>query len=226
MQPEKVRLNNANFLRYMSNHYFDCLSGGLYWALNISVSPTWNQPLVLGVGKSGLRHFTEIGFFIGLVLWIFEVAATALHWQTHIFGGIFATVLLESIAAKIIGAILIILGFTLFVLALIAFGRSWRVGIDERTPGELVTQGIFAHSRNPIFLLIALYFIGTFLINGMLFFLIAALITVSGIHYQILQEERFLSQHYKKPYRIYHNAVGRYFTWKRMQIQDEISILM
>jgi hypothetical protein len=54
------------------------------------------NPLVLGVGKGGIRRATEIGFFIGLVLWIYEVAAAALHWQTRIFGGIFTTTLLDS----------------------------------------------------------------------------------------------------------------------------------
>jgi protein-S-isoprenylcysteine O-methyltransferase Ste14 len=108
------------------------------------------NPLVLGVGKGGIRRATEIGFFIGLVLWIYEVAAAALHWQTRIFGGIFTTILFDSHLAKSIGVVMITGGFVLFVLVLVAFGQSWRGGIDERTPGELVTHGIFAYSRNPI----------------------------------------------------------------------------
>jgi protein-S-isoprenylcysteine O-methyltransferase Ste14 len=59
------------------------------------------------------------------------------------------------------------------------------------------------------------YFIGTFLINGTLFFLIAALIVVFGIHYQILQEEKFLDKNYGQSYQDYCNSVARYFTWKR-----------
>jgi protein-S-isoprenylcysteine O-methyltransferase Ste14 len=75
------------------------------------------------------------------------------------------------------------------------------------------------------FLFIDLYFIGTFLINGTLFFLLTALIIVIGIHYQILQEERFLTQHYGDSYREYYNTVGRYFTWKQALIQGRISSL-
>jgi len=183
------------------------------------------NPLVLGVGKAGVRRATEIGFFIGLVLWIYEIAAATLHWQTRIFGGIFTTILLDSQLAKSTGAVMIICGFVLFVLALVAFGQSWRVGIDERTPGELVTHGIFAYSRNPIFLFIDLFFIGTFLINGTLFFLLTSLIVVIGIHYQILQEERFLTQHYGDSYRDYRSAVGRYFTWKQALTLGRISSL-
>ena len=181
------------------------------------------NPLVLGVGKGGIRRITEIGFFIGLALWIYEVAAAALHWSTRIFGGIFTSVLLDSFVAKSIGVVLVTGGFTLFISALVAFGQSWRVGIDERNPGELVTHGIFTYSRNPIFLFIDLYFIGTFLINSTLFFLLAALIVVIGIHYQILQEERFLLQHYGDSYRVYRNAAGRYLTWKRAHTQGHIS---
>ena len=181
------------------------------------------NPLVLGVGKGGIRRITEIGFFVGLVLWIYEVAATALHWTTHLFGGIFTSVLLNSLAAKSIGVVLITCGFALFVSALVAFGQSWRVGIDIRTPGELVTHGIFTYSRNPIFLFIDLYFLGTFLINGTLFFLLAALIVIVGIHYQILQEERFLLQYYGNSYQEYCYAAGRYFTWKRVRPSGQIS---
>jgi len=30
-------------------------------------------------------------------------------------------------------------------------GLSWRIGIDEKNRSGLVTQGLFALSRNPIF---------------------------------------------------------------------------
>ncbi|MFZ6027343.1 MAG: methyltransferase family protein [Chloroflexota bacterium] len=87
----------------------------------------------------------------------------------------------------------------------------WRVGIDKRKPGQLVTHGAFAFSRNPIFLFIDLYFVGTFLLNGHVFFLLAALLVVVGLHYQILQEEQFLSQRYGKTYQAYQSQIRRYF---------------
>ena len=86
------------------------------------------------------------------------------------------------------------------------------MGIDKSAPGELVATGIFTVSRNPIFLFIDLYFAGTFLVNGTLIFLLFAALVVLGMHYQILQEERFLAGAHGEAYRRYCTVVGRYLT--------------
>jgi protein-S-isoprenylcysteine O-methyltransferase Ste14 len=116
----------------------------------------------------------------------------------------------DHVVAQTAGAALIAMGLFLFVLALASFGASWRVGIDEEHPGGLVTGGIFHFTRNPIFVFLDAYFVGTFLINGTLFFLLAALLGVTLIHYQILQEERFLEGRYGDPYREYKRTAPRY----------------
>jgi protein-S-isoprenylcysteine O-methyltransferase Ste14 len=84
------------------------------------------------------------------------------------------------------------------------------VGIDNQAPGELVTTGVFAFSRNPIFVFVDLYFIGIFLLNGTVIFLAAVLVVV-GLHYQILQEEQFLRAQYGQAYRYYRAGAPRYF---------------
>jgi protein-S-isoprenylcysteine O-methyltransferase Ste14 len=189
---------------------FVFIGRSIYLYLRVGVNP-----LVLGVGKAGYRRFVELLFFVGLTLWIIEVAAYALDWEWHLFGGVFEAVLLTAISAKFVGMLMIVAGFTLFVLALVAFGQSWRVGIDEQSPGDLITHGVFGISRNPIFLFIDLYFVGTFLISGTVFFLLMAIVVVVGLHYQILQEERFLNQHYGVPYQAYCENVSRYLTLRR-----------
>lgn len=80
----------------------------------------------------------------------------------------------------------------------------------------LVTTGIFAISRNPIFIFLDLYFIGTFLINGTLSFLIAAVLAVVGNHNQIVREEKFLASRYGKPYQDYRVRTPRYFSLRRI----------
>jgi len=106
------------------------------------------------------------------------------------------------------------LSVAVFILALVSFGASWRIGIDAKTPGGLVTTGIFALSRNPIFVFLDLYAFGTFLINGTLGFLLFALILAVGIHYQIIQEESFLRRTYGKAYHDYCRRTARYFSRK------------
>ena len=77
-----------------------------------------------------------------------------------------------------------------------AFGNSWRVGIDERTPGELDSRGIFVLTRNPISLSLIVYASGTFLIYGRLILLVFGVLIVVGVQYQIIQEEKFLLDRY------------------------------
>ena len=55
-----------------------------------------------------------------------------------------------------------------------------------------------------------MYFLGTWLIYPNLFFGIAAILTIGGIHWQILQEERFLVRQYGEEYRNYMKKVRRY----------------
>jgi protein-S-isoprenylcysteine O-methyltransferase Ste14 len=105
---------------------------------------------------------------------------------------------------------LILIGFILFLLSLAAFGKSWRVGIDSKNPGKLVTNGIFSITRNPIFVYIDFYFIGTALINTNILFILFAVIVIIGLHYQILQEEKFLSNFYGEEYSEYKKRVRRY----------------
>jgi len=55
-------------------------------------------------------------------------------------------------------------GLSLLSGSLISFGKTFRVGIDTSRPDKLVTNGIFAHSRNPIYVALAFILLGQFLI--------------------------------------------------------------
>jgi protein-S-isoprenylcysteine O-methyltransferase Ste14 len=169
------------------------------------------QPITLGVGKRGYQRIVEIFFFVGLSLWMVEIVIHALNLNVQILPSTFFIQLPDSEIAKIIGVVIIMVGFGIFIYALASFGTSWRIGIDTQKPGDLVTTGIFAFSRNPIFVFIDLYFVGTFLINGTLIFLIFAVLMVLGLHYQILQEEKFLTHTYGNAYDNYRAGTGRYF---------------
>jgi protein-S-isoprenylcysteine O-methyltransferase Ste14 len=173
------------------------------------------NPFALGAGKKGLHRLFELALFPWLVLWLLAIMVSALHSPRWLLSAIGTPVLLNSLPFQIVGCFLIGFGNFMFVWALISFGSSWRVGIDERKAGALVTGGVFAFSRNPIFVFLDLYFVGTFLINGTLVFLIFAGVTILGIHYQILQEEKFLTVKYGQKYREYCSRTGRYFGLKK-----------
>lgn len=165
---------------------------------------------VLGIGKKGSKAILEIFFFFGLAIWTYEVIAHSVHMEFHLLPGVFYFELFDLYWMKVAGVFLTVGGLTIFVLSLVSFGNSWRVGIDNRNPGNLVTTGIFSITRNPIFVFLDLYLLGTWLIYANLFFGMAAALTAIGIHWQILQEEKFLLAQYGERYREYMKAVGRY----------------
>ena len=71
-------------------------------------------------------------------------------------------------------------GLGLFILSLISFGDSWRIGIDTRSAGDLVMTGVFSLTRNPIFLFLDVYFLGTWLIYPNLFFGVFVILTAAA----------------------------------------------
>lgn len=169
------------------------------------------RAFVIGQGKKGFQLALEVSFFVGLIIWSIEVVAHAVHLSFHIFPAVFHTIMFNRLLLKIIGVVLICLGYVIFIVALRTLGRSLRIGIDNKHPDTLVTDGIFALSRNPIFLSLFLLFIGMVFIHSNLFFLISAAIVVFGFHYQVLQEEKFLLKQYGESYRRYMSTVRRYF---------------
>jgi protein-S-isoprenylcysteine O-methyltransferase Ste14 len=171
------------------------------------------SPIALGSGKRGFDRAIELAFVVGLAIWITELALYAFRSDFRIFRSPLDATLITSVPAKLVGVLLLSAGLAIFVWALASFGDSWRVGIDQRKPGELVTKGAFAFSRNPIFMSLDLYLVGTFLINGTMIFLLFTIIVVAGIHYQIRNEERFLTSHYGQAYWDYCARTERYLTW-------------
>lgn len=171
------------------------------------------NPIAIGGGKRGLVLAVELIAFAGLAVWIVEILLSALDSSFHLFPSSLNLQLIDSLAAKFIGVALVTTGLIIFTLAYVSFGDSWRVGFDVKTPGALVTTGVFAVSRNPIYLFLDLWFFGIFLINGTLMFLIFAALTAAVVHWQILQEEEFLFHLYGQPYQDYLARTQRYVTW-------------
>ena len=171
------------------------------------------NPIAIGGGKKGFLLAVELMAFAGLVVWIVEVLLYALHSSFRIFPAALDIQLISSLPAKLTGVTLVTLGLIIFVLAFVSFGDSWRVGFDVKSPGALATTGMFAVSRNPIYIFLDLWFIGIFLINGALIFLIFAAAAVAALHWQMLQEESFLLKLYGQPYQDYCERTGRYFMW-------------
>lgn len=211
--------------------YFDVLqlvSLALFLALFIGRTVTLRvqkgiNPIRLSLGKNGVHHALSLSLFIGVNVWAGLVVITAVRpswWELPaIWGGRW----FDHLAAKGVGTALIVLAFAILVRALIDLGPSWRLGIDTQNPGELVTSGIYAFSRNPIYLFFDLYFLATFLINGLGLFLLLAILAAVNLHAQTIQEERFLAKTFGAEYEAYRARTGRYLTCRRPVIGQEAS---
>jgi len=109
------------------------------------------------------------------------------------------------------GAAFCLTGLSLLVLSLISFGKSFRIGIDQSQPDKLVTTGIFALTRNPIYVAFGLILMGQFLIHSNWIFLLYLGGGFWLFHRQVLREESFMRGFYGEEYSRYCRRVRRYF---------------
>lgn len=186
---------------------------GINGARTVSLLVRHNvNPIALRLRKRGLLGLVELALFGNVNLWaavvLIDVLLPDILSRSWLLGASF----LDLRVTKWIGLIAVVLAFLILIPAQIALGKAWRLGIDEQNPGELVTGGIYALTRNPIYLFFDLYFIGTFLINGTPFFALSAAFTVLNLHYQILNEEQHLAQVHGLDYWAYHARTARYWT--------------
>jgi len=160
--------------------------------------------------KNPVTRITEMIFIVILILWVYEILKQALLVTFPLLPAFLSDPYVESKTMKIVGVVLISIGLIIFIAALVAFGKSWRIGIDTVNPGELKTSGILALTRNPVFVFILLYFTGTACIYTTVFFTALAISAFGGIHFYILKEERSLNSIYGEKYNAYKKRVRRY----------------
>ena len=109
------------------------------------------------------------------------------------------------------GVLFCLMGLLLLLWSVISFKQSFRVGVDTDHPDRLITDGVFAFSRNPIYVAFAIVLIGEFLIFSDWISLIYIGACTWLFHRQVLREEEYLNGHYGQAYVEYRNQVRRYF---------------
>ncbi|MGB1242738.1 MAG: methyltransferase family protein [Chitinophagales bacterium] len=118
---------------------------------------------------------------------------------------------LENSYLQYIGWGLLPLSLILVWVAQSQMANSWRIGIDENNKTELVTNGLFSISRNPIFLGVTIANFGLFLIIPNAFTLLIVFLSVVSINTQVRLEEAFLKSSQGKDYQDYLSRVRRWF---------------
>ena len=112
--------------------------------------------------------------------------------------------------AQFTGFCIGMVGDLIFLISVLCMKDSWRAGIPDSGKTELVTDGIYAYSRNPAFLGFDLQYIGVLLMFCNLLTASFTVFAVTMLHLQILQEERYLTVTFGSAYLDYRHRVFRY----------------
>ena len=117
--------------------------------------------------------------------------------------------------ARFTGFCVGMVGDLIFLISVLCMKDSWRAGIPDRDRTELVTDGIYAFSRNPAFLGFDLQYIGMLLMFCNLLTGMFTVFAIVMLHLQILQEERYLAATFGTAYLDYRHRVFRYLGRRR-----------
>jgi len=114
--------------------------------------------------------------------------------------------------ARGLGFVIIIGGLLLILAAARLFRRAGTAVEPTKPSTALVTDGIYARTRNPMYLGLSVILVGFGLATGSAWFLISLSIAVLAVtKLAIEREERYLAEKFGAEYLAYKSRVGRWF---------------
>ena len=154
----------------------------------------------LGKGKEGFVKFIEITLKITtLLLPAIQIISIVFYNGT------------AHIALRLSGVLLTLLGVVAFTLSVLQMKDNWRAGVSKEEKTSLVTNGIYAISRNPAFLGFDLMYIGILFSFFNWYLCFATSFALVFFHLQIVNvEEDFLLERFGDDYLKYKKKVCRY----------------
>ena len=114
-------------------------------------------------------------------------------------------------ALAVVGVAAMLGGLALCLAAQHAMGASWRIGVDPNERTDLVTTGLFATLRNPIFTAMILFAAGSAIAVPTFVTVIGLVVATAGIVAQVLVvEEPHLRRQHGPAYDAYVARSGRF----------------
>jgi protein-S-isoprenylcysteine O-methyltransferase Ste14 len=118
---------------------------------------------------------------------------------------------LDAPTLQWIGALLAVTGIAATFSAQLAMGASWRIGVDPGERTELVTTGVFAVARNPIFSTMALTAAGLTIMTPTTIGVASLVLLVVALQLQVRAvEEPYLRSVHGAAYARYCERTGRF----------------
>ncbi len=112
----------------------------------------------------------------------------------------------------VVGLVLSLVGFVATLAGQAGMGASWRIGVDEAERTDLVTTGVFAYVRNPIFTAMALAQVGMLLLVPTWLSVAALAALIAAVQLQVRAvEEPYLRGVHGAAYTAYAARTGRFF---------------
>lgn len=169
----------------------------------------WQQRRRTGsTGFRGLRPGAGAVEWLGGVFFVVAVL-TGLAAPVAQLAGL--APLFDATPVHVAGLVLALAGIAATLLAQRSMGTSWRVGVDPTESTALVTEGLFATVRNPIFTAMLVAALGLTLLTpnplavaGLVALVLAVEIQVRAV------EEPYLRTTHGEDYRTYAARAGRF----------------
>jgi protein-S-isoprenylcysteine O-methyltransferase Ste14 len=110
-----------------------------------------------------------------------------------------------------VGAVVVAAAIALAVSSFLGLKRTGQDPAPWKPVPELVLQGPYRFSRNPIYLAMTTFQIGVGFMLGNLWVVVLAALGLMVIHYAVvLREEAYLDEKFGEPYREFKKRVRRY----------------
>ena len=154
------------------------------------------------------RWLVVLEALIALNIVLFALDAKAYAW-------LFPFEQLSGVGFQAAAVILLTASLAWVALAQAQMGDSWRVGIDPDAKTDLVTRGVFAISRNPIFLGMRVVLLGLFLASPNVLTLVVAIVGDLLMQVQVRIEEQYLESVHAGEYLAYKARVPRWLVGGR-----------
>ena len=157
---------------------------------------------------------------VWLLLIIFSALYTSISiWLTNILQlpWIFP---LHQLVGMVVGVILLVAGFLIWVSAMKTLKLRRAFGKDIYKPegsSRLITTGIYASVRNPIYLGVSVMLLGWFFVFQLTFFLILTILFLIHFYFVAKWEERELTRRFGDEYLRYKSEVGFFIPHFRKQ---------
>jgi protein-S-isoprenylcysteine O-methyltransferase Ste14 len=163
-------------------------------------------------GFKGISGHPGSAEWVEGVLFVFAFGLGLAAPVLDLLGVIETIAFLGGLPFRILGFAMFGLGLAGTLIAQLAMGDSWRIGVDESERTDLVTAGPFAVVRNPIFAAMIPTSLGlALLVPNVAALLAAFLVLVTALELQVrLVEEPYLMRTHGEHYLLYASRVGRF----------------